>query len=156
MSTEGADGLLFANTAMQFTSLARIAELNKMVAVSVHLYTMAIEIAFKSLALRAGATLKDCEKTGHNITKLFAMIERHGVKIPPMLDRKLNDPKSFKTRLLGTRYTVFNPKDVITYHKNYFEMLAEILEIPCPRPLQFTGKSALAELELLVTTLRKS
>ena len=73
-----------------------------------------------------------------------------------MLDRKLNDPKSFKARLLGTRYTVFNPTDVITYHKNYFEMLAEILEIPCPRPLQFKGKSALAELELLVATLRKS
>ena len=102
MSPEGADGLLFANTAMQFTSLARIAELNKMVAVSVDLYTMAIEIAFKSLALRAGATLEDCEKAGHNITKLFALIERLGVKIPAMLDRKLNDPKSFKTRLLDT------------------------------------------------------
>jgi hypothetical protein len=155
MSPAGADGLLFAKTAIEFTSLARIAEQNKMVAVSVHLYTMAIEIAFKSLALRAGATLDDCEKAGHNITKLFALIERFGVKIPEMLDRKLNDPKSFKTRLLGTRYTVFNPKDVITYHKNYFEMLAEILEIPCQRPLKFAGGNALSELDSLVAALKK-
>ena len=70
MSPEGADGLLFANTAMQFTSLARIAELNKMVAVSVHLYTMAIEIAFKSLALRGRCNLERLREDGTQHNKI--------------------------------------------------------------------------------------
>jgi len=71
------------------------------------------------------------------------------------LDRKLNDDKSFKNRLLGTRYTVFNPKEIITYHKDYPEMIAEILEIPCPIPFKFSEGSALAELEKLVASLKQ-
>jgi hypothetical protein len=42
------------------------------------------------------------------------------------------------------------------YHKNYFEMLAEILEIPCQRPLKFAGGNALSELNSLVAMLKKT
>jgi hypothetical protein len=45
-SPQGRDGLLFANTAMEFTSLGCIAEQRRMVAVSVNLYSVAIELAF--------------------------------------------------------------------------------------------------------------
>jgi len=155
-SPQGKDGLLFANTAMQFTSLGCIAEQRHMVAVSINLYSIAIELAFKSLALRSGATLSQCEKAKHNISKIFSLIQSFNIKIPGHLDRKLNDDKSFKNRLLGTRYTVFNSKEIITYHKNYPEMIAEILEIPCPTPLKFDGGSALAELKKLVKSLKQS
>jgi hypothetical protein len=154
-SPQGRDGLLFANTAMQFTSLGCIAEQKPMVAVSVNLYSIAIELAFKSLALRSGATVSQCEKASHKISKILSLIQSFKIKIPEHLDRKLNDDKSFKNRLLGTRYTVFNPKDIITYHKNYPEMIAEILEIPCPIPLKFDGGSALAELKKLVISLKQ-
>jgi hypothetical protein len=154
MSAQGPDGLLFAKSAIDFACLARVAEGKCKRATSVHLYTTAIEIAFKSLALRSGATLAECEKVGHNISKLFALLQRHGIAIPPTLDRKLNDSASFKSRLLGTRYTVFNPEEDITYHRDYFAMIAVILEIPCPKPLHFKGGTALAELEALVAYLK--
>jgi hypothetical protein len=86
---------------------------------------------------------------------MFSLIQQFKVKIPENLDRKLNDDKSFKSRLFGTRYPAFDPDDVITYHKNYPEMIAEILEIPCPIPLKFSGGSALAELKKLVTSLKQ-
>jgi hypothetical protein len=140
---------------MQFTSLGCIAEQKRMVAVSVNLYSIAIELAFKSLALRSGATVSQCEKAGHSISKILSLIRSFNIKIPEHLDRKLNDDKSFKNRLLGTRYTVFDPRAVITYHKNYPEMIAEILEIPCPTPLKFADGSALAELKKLVTSLKQ-
>jgi hypothetical protein len=155
-SPQGRDGLLFANTAMEFTSLGCIAEQRRMVAVSVNLYSTAIELAFKSLALRSGATVEQCEKASHKISKILSLIQSFNIKIPEHLDRKLNDDKSFKNRLLGTRYTVFDPKEIITYHKNYPEMIAEILEIPCPIPLKFSDGSALAELKKLVASLKQT
>jgi hypothetical protein len=87
--------------------------------------------------------------------EMISLIQKHNIKIPEHLDRKLNDDKSFKNRLLGTRYPVFDPDEVITYHKNYPEMVAEILEIPCPIPLKFTGGSAATELKQLVADLKK-
>ena len=154
-TSQGRDGLLFANRAMEFTSLGCIAEQTRMVPVSVNLYSTAIELAFKSLALRSGATMSQCEKAGHRISKILSIIQSFKIKIPEHLDRKLNDDNSFKNRLLGTRYTVFDPKEVITYHKNYPEMIAEILEIPCPIPLKFADGSALAELKKLVVSLKQ-
>lgn len=154
-SPQGRDGLLFANRAMEFTSLGCLAEQRRMVAVSVNLYSTAIELAFKSLALRSGATLDECKTANHNISKILILIQGFNIKIPEHLDRKLNDDKSFKNRLLGTRYTVFNPKEIITYHKNYPEMIAEILEIPCPIPLKFSDGSALAELKKVVASLKQ-
>jgi len=154
-SSQGRDGLLFAQRAMEFTSLGCVAEERKMVAVSVNLYSIAIELAFKSLALRSGAAVSQCEKAGHTISKILSLIQSFNIKIPEHLDRKLKDDKSFKNRLLGTRYTVFDPKEVITYHKNYPEMITEILEIPCPIPLKFTDGNALAELNFFVTSLKQ-
>jgi hypothetical protein len=154
-TSRGRDGLLFAQRAMEFMSLGCIAEQKRMVAVSVNLYSIAIELAFKSLALRSGATVSQCEKASHKISKILSLIQSFNIKIPEHLDRKLNDDKSFKNRLLGTRYTVFDPKEVITYHKNYPEIITEILEIPCPIPLKFTGGNALAELEKLVSDLKR-
>jgi hypothetical protein len=155
-TSQGRDGLLFAQRAMEFMSLGHIAEQRRMVAASVNLYSIAIELAFKSLALRSGATVSQCEKASHKISKILSLIQSFNIKIPEHLDRKLNDDKSFRNRLLGTRYTVFDPKEVITYHKNYPEMIAEILEIPCPIPLKFTGGSAMAELNRLVTSLKQA
>jgi len=115
---------------------------------------MAIELAFKSLALRSGATVNDCKKASHNISKMISLIQKHQVKIPELLDRKLNCDQSFKNRLFGTRYPVFDPNEVITYHKNYPEMIAEILEIPCSIPLKFKGGTAMEELKQLVADLK--
>lgn len=155
-TSQGRDGLLFAQRAMEFMSLGCIAEQRHMVAVSVNLYSIAIELAFKSLALRSGATVSQCEKAGHKISKILSLIQSFNIKIPEPLDRKLNDDKSFRNRLLGTRYTVFDPKEVITYHKNYPEMITAILEIPCPIPLKFSNGSALAELKKLVASLKQA
>jgi hypothetical protein len=155
-TSQGRDGLLFAQRAMEFMSLGCVAEKRRMVAVSVNLYSIAIELAFKSLALRSGATVSQCEKAGHKISKILSLIQSFNIKIPEHLDRKLNDDKSFRNRLLCTRYTVFDPKEVITYHKNYPEMITAILEIPCPIPLKFSNGSALAELEKLVASLKQA
>ena len=154
-SSQGRNGLLFAQRAMEFTSLGCVAEERKMVAASVNLYSIAIELAFKSLALRSGATEAQCKKAGHKISEILSLIQSFNIKIPEHLDRKLNNDKSFINRLLGTRYTVFEPDDIITYHKNYPEMITEILEISCPIPLKFDGGSALAELNKLVTSLKQ-
>jgi hypothetical protein len=105
--------------------------------------------------LRAGATVNDCKKASHNISEMISLIQKHQIKIPELLDRKLNNDESFKNRLFGTRYPVFDPDEVITYHKNYPEMVAEILEIPCPIPLKFMDGSAMAELKKLVTSLKQ-
>lgn len=159
---QGRDGLLFSQNAMEFAGLGLILEqkLNfekrSPNSACIHLYTMAIELAFKSLALRAGATVSDCTKANHNISKMISLIQKHQIKIPEPLDRKLNSDKSFKERLFGTRYPVFNPEEKISYHKNYPEMVAEILEIPCPIPLKFAGGSALAELKQFVSDLKKA
>jgi hypothetical protein len=155
-TSQGRDGLLFAQRAMEFMSLGYVAEQRRMVAVSVNLYSIAIELAFKSLVLRSGATVSQCEKAGHKISKILSLIQSFNIKIPEHLDRKLNDDKSFRNRLLGTRYTVFDPKEVITYHKNYPEMITAILEIPCPIPLKFSDGSALAELKKLVASLKQA
>jgi hypothetical protein len=155
------NGLSFARNAMEFASLGYIleqkliAEQKVIGAVSLNLYSKAIELALKSLALRAGATVDDCKDKGHKISGMISLIQKHNIKIPEHLDRKLNDDKSFKNRLLGTRYPVFDPDEVITYHQNYPEMIAEILEIHCPIPLQFTSGSALAELRMLIADLKK-
>lgn len=157
---QGRDGLCFAQNAIEFASLGLILE-QKLIseqkvlgAASINLYTMAIELAFKSLALRSGATVSDCKKASHNISEIISLIEKHKIKMPELLDRKLNNDESFKSRLFGTRYPVFDPDEIITYHKNYPEMIAEILEIPCPIPLKFTGGSALVELKKLVADLK--
>ena len=76
---------------MEFASLGFIAEQKRMVAVSVNLYSVAIELAFKSLALRSGATVSQCEKAGHRISKILSLIQSFNIKIPEHLDRKLND-----------------------------------------------------------------
>lgn len=167
---QGRDGLLFAQNAMEFAGLGFILEqklntskkiigyvsINPTSSASINLYSMSIELALKSLALRSGATVQQCKEASHNISEIFALIQKFNIKIPEILDRKLNDDKSFKNRLFGTRYPVFDPSEIITYHKNYPEMIAEILEIPCLIPLKFTGGSAMAELKQFVEELKKA
>jgi hypothetical protein len=155
-SPQAMDGLLFAKTAMEFTSLGCIAEQKGMTAVKNHLFSIAIELAFKSLALRSGATVSKCKAADHTISKMFSLIESFGISIPALIKRKLSDDKSFRNRLNGTRYPVFNPKEIITFHKNYPEMIAEILEIPCPKPLTFKEGSALAEIKKQVIALKQT
>lgn len=145
------DGLLFAKAAIEFAALGLLAEKGRKIAVQLHLYALALEIAFKSLALRAGATPEECKQVaGHKISKMIAMIEAKGVTVPPDLKRRLNDDDWFR-KMLGIRYPVFIAKPTVEntlfFHKNYPEMIAAILEIPCDAPLTFTGRSALAEIK---------
>jgi hypothetical protein len=155
-SPQGINGLFFANAATEFASLGCIAEQNGLIGAKLHLFSLAIELAFKSLALRSGATVGQCKAANHTVSKMISLTESFGISIPSLIKRKLSDDKSFRDRLNGTRYPVFNPKEIITYHKNYTEMIAEILEIPCPRTLTFKGGSALAEIKQQVIALKQT
>jgi hypothetical protein len=155
-SPQGMIGLSFARASTEFTSLGCIAEQNGLIGAKLHLFSIAIELAFKSLALRSGATVSQCKAANHTISKMITLTESFGISIPALIKRKLSDDKSFRDRLNGTRYPVFSSKEIITYHKNYPEMIAEILEIPCPRPLTFKGGSALAEIRQQVIALKQT
>ena len=147
------DGHGFAKSAIEFTAMAWAAEQSGVVESSrLHLYALSIELAFKSLALRAGATPAECRKAGHRISEMVRVVEKHGVVVPNALSRQLNDDDWF-SRMVGSRYPVhiINPtiKETLFYHSNYPEIVAGILEIPCPCPLTFKGNGALEEIRML-------
>jgi hypothetical protein len=91
------DGLLFAKSAIEFTSLGCMPEQKDMIATKTHLFQVAIELALKSLALRSGATVSQCENAGHVISKIFSIIEGFGIAIPELIKRKLSDDKSSRS-----------------------------------------------------------
>ena len=152
------DGLTFANIAVEFAALAWMAQQKGGMPSRLHLYALSIELAFKSLALRSGATVDDCLKAGHRISKMIGLIESHGVSVPPYLKQRLNDDRWFKN-MLGIRYPrmILVPKfeETVFFHNNYPEMIAQILEIPGLCPLTFKEDSALLEIKNFFSTKGK-
>lgn len=146
------DGLQFADVAIQFAALGWEAEKNGLIKPRLHRYALAIEVAFKSLALRSGATLDECKKTGHYISKQIELVQKHGVLVPETLKKRLSDDKWFRKMLFMTRYpemlrAPMTFENTLFFHSNYPEMIAAILEIPCDAPLGFEKGSALDEIE---------
>ena len=145
------DGLKFAHSAVQFASLALTAGKNGWPMPQCHLYALAIELAFKSLAIRSGASIDECRGTRHYLSKMIALIEKHGTVVSDRIKTRLSDDSWFRSFLLLSRYpalSVLNTSldNTIFLHPDYPEMIAEILEMPCPLPLDFSGGSALAEI----------
>lgn len=152
------DGHGFARAAVEFAAMAWAAEQSGTKFFSrLHLCALAIELGFKSLALRAGATPDDCLKARHRITEMVRLVEKLGVIVPTDIKRQLNDDGWFK-KMLGSRYPIHiaNPtlEDTLCFHSNYPEIIAGVLEIPCPCPLAFEGGSALAEIRMLKDRIR--
>ena len=146
------DGVSFAHNAVQFAALALIAREKKWSFPRDHLYALAIELSFKSLALRSGATVDECRSAKHNPSEMIKLIERHGTLVPSRLKTRLSDKKWFNTFLLMSRYPA--PSELNTsfdktifLHPDYPEMIAEILEVPCRWPLSFEAGGALGEIQ---------
>lgn len=145
------DGVKFAHSAVQFASLALTAGRNGWIMPQLHLYALAIELAFKSLAIRSGASINECRGTRHYLSKMIALIEKHGTTVSMHIKTRLSDDSWFRSFLLLSRYPAMSElntslENTIFLHPDYPEMIAEILEIPCPLPLEFAGGSALAEI----------
>jgi len=144
------NGVGFAHGAVEFAAIGLIAGQNGCLNSQLHLFAVAIELAFKSIALLAGASLDDCKSASHSISKMIRLIERHGVNVPERLKTRLGDDKWFKKFLLLTRYPELVPPTsldkTITLHNDYPEMIAAILEIQCHCPLEFERGNALAEI----------
>ena len=134
------EGVLYADAAIEFTALAQLATVSKY-----HLFALAIELAFKSVALRAGATPAQCKKSaGHSVSKIIALIEELGISVSADLKRQLMDDVWFSS-LVSDRYPKLGAGPFV--HSNYPELIASILEISCPdAPLNFDYASALAEI----------
>ncbi len=116
-----------------------------------HLYALGIELAFKSLALRSGASLDDCRTASHRVSNMIKLIERCGTTVPERLKIRLADDDWFRGFLLLSRYPAVSQMNTsvdttIFLHPDYPEMIAAILETPCRWPLRFEGGSALAEI----------
>jgi len=146
------DGISYAVEAVEFASLGLTAKQNDWTMPQLHLYALAIELAFKSAALRTEATLEECRKASHHTSRMIALIEQHGTVVPERLKTRLGDDSWFRTFLLLTRYPSLTDRNTsldntVFIHKDYPEMIADILEIPCKWPLQFDGGSALAEIK---------
>lgn len=133
-----------------FAALALEAERAGIIGTRLHLYALAIEVAFKSLAIRSGSSPAECKRgAGHRISKMIEIIESQGTAVPESLKRRLNNDRWFKM-MLETRYPNYpsNPtlENTLFFHSNYPEIIAEILEIPCPGELGFAGGSAWNEI----------
>ena len=102
--THAMDGLFFANVAIEFASLGWEGEKNGLIQSKLHLYALAIEVAFKSLALRSGATLEECKVASHRVSRQIELVEKHGVVVPNELKKRLSDDKWFHKMLFMTRY----------------------------------------------------
>ena len=152
MSPSVHDGISFAHAALQFAALGLAAHNRGWSFPQFHLYALAIELAFKSLALRSGATVRECKEARHDLTKMIALIERHGTAVPARLKTRLSDKQWFNAFLFMSRYPAVSELNTsldktIFLHPDYPEMIAEILEAPCRWPLSFESGSALAEIE---------
>jgi len=146
------DGVRYAQASVDFAALAIIASGMPSLMAEHHLYALAIELAFKSLALRLGATHDECRRASHSMTGMISLAERKGASVPEVLKTRLGHDKWFKTFLLRTRYPTLFPEehtadDILAFHPNYPEMIAAILEIPCQVPLEFhNDRGALGEI----------
>jgi hypothetical protein len=110
-----------------------------------HLFALAIELAFKSVALRSGASRDQCKNSaGHSVSKIIALIESLGSIVSADLKCKLMDDRWF-TSMLSDRYPQMGAGPFV--HSNYPGLVAQILETQCAAaPLKFEGGSALAEI----------
>ena len=138
----GSQGMLYANAAIEFAALGQLG-----LDTRYHLFALAIELAFKSLALRVGATPDECRTANHKISKMIGLIENHGLKIPDEIKQRLNNDECFKSIIIDARYPQWGTGPIV--HSNYPEMVAQILEISCDSPLSFEGGSASAEIEIV-------
>ena len=144
------DGISFAHTAVQFAALALKAGRHNWHFPQIHLFALAIELGFKSLALRSGATVAECKNAGHNPSKMIALIEQHGGVVPARIKQRLADKEWFQAFLFMSRYPALSELNSsldksILLHSDYPEMISEILEAPCRWPLSFERGSALQE-----------
>ena len=145
------DGVCFAHTAVQFAALALTAREKKWSFPQYHLYALAIELSFKSLALRSGATVDECRSAGHDPSKMMKLIEKHGTCVPTRLKTRLSDKHWFHAFLFMSRYPAPSElntslNNTVFLHPDYPEMIAEILEAPCRWPLSFEPGGALGEI----------
>jgi hypothetical protein len=150
LSPEVLDGVHFAHAAVRFAALALMAEERRWALPQYHLQALAVELAFKSLALRSGASLDDCRKASHRPSSMIRLIERFGTAVPEWLKRRIGDDDWLKSFLLSSRYRAWSAmnkslESTIWLHSDYPEMIAAILEVPCKCPLRFEHGSALAE-----------
>ena len=145
------DGLFFAHTAVQFAALAISAHQEKWGFPSTHLYALSIELSFKSLALRSGASIEQCRKAGHDPEKMIKLIEQCGTVVSERLKTRLADKEWFHAFLFMSRYPAISELNstldkTIRRHLDYPEMIAEIMETDCRWPLSFERGTALEEL----------
>ena len=145
------DGLKLSNLAVEFGALGLLARDAKVGWSYLHLFALAIELGFKSLALRSGASPTECKKAGHTISKIFALVEKHGTSVPADLKRRLGNDEWFKS-MIDSRYPLGEPQ--VFTHSNYPEMISQILEIPCSSPLGFEGGNAISEIRGLANKFR--
>ena len=146
------DGISFAHTAVQFASLGLKAGQQNWHFPQIHLFALAIELGFKSLALRSGATVAECKAVGHDPSKMIALIERHGGIVSPRIKQSLSDKEWFTAFFLMSRYPALSELNSsldksILMHPDYPEMIAEILEARCRWPLSFHRGCALEEIK---------
>jgi len=140
------DGLMFANSAIQFAALAFVSHKAALGHATWYLYAMAAELAFKSLALRSDAKPADCKKAGHKISRVVQLIEQQGISVPHELKFKIVDDPWF-TEMLETRYPIQTNTGMFI-NSNYVELIAEALELQCKSLLKFEGGSAIAEIRI--------
>ena len=147
-SLDDFDALLFANSSIEFAALALVAETSgrSSASVGLHLYALSIELGFKALAIAWGSTADECRACRHKISEMIALVEDKGGMISDVIKRRLNDDIWFK-KMLGTRYPlmILNPslEETVFFHKNYPEMIVEILETPTPLGFKFEAGTAL-------------
>jgi len=152
MPTSVHDGISFAHTSVQFAALALKAGHRNWHFPQIHLFALAIELGFKSLALRSGATVLECKNAGHDPAKMIALAERHGGIVPARIKQRLSDKEWFQAFLFMSRYPALSElnsslEKSILVHADYPEMIAEILEARCRWPLSFHRGSALDEIK---------
>lgn len=148
-------GLMYADNAICFTAFGIMSGQHKKSSIArFHLFALAIESALKSLALRSGATLDECKAAGHYITKMIALSERHGSTLSKALKLRLSDDDWFKDFFLLSRYPKLGPGPL--FHKNYPEMIEQLLETRCRYKLKFDGGSAKAEIGLRIRCFNES
>lgn len=145
------DGVSYAHTAIQFAALALNAGDRGWSFPKDHLFALAIELSFKSMALRSGATLAECRSAGHDPSKMIELIEKHGGIVPARIKTRLSDKGWFQAFLFMSRYPALSELNssldkTIFLHPDYPEMIAEILEAQCRWSLSFDGRGALAAL----------
>ncbi len=152
------DGVSYAHNAIQFAALALQAGSREWNFPKNHLFALAIELSFKSMALRSGATVVECSKASHDPAEMIKLIERHGAKVPARIKTRLSDKRWFHALLFMSRYPALSELNTsmdktIFLHRDYPEMIAEILEANCRWSLSFDAGGALAQIQNPVSNM---